>query len=372
MALPLPILIDGSLGEGSGQLLRTALALSCVSGRPFAITRLRAGREPPGLRVEQLAVVRAAASLCDALLEGDAVGSQRLGFAPRSRVIAGDRSFDLGDAGSVTLLLQTVCWPLALAGASSTLTLLGGTHLAGGPSFHELALVWAPAMARLGFGFELGLQAAGFAPEGGGACTVRIEPAHAMPPLDLRQRGLLQSVLLLALVGVVPWADAVAVAAHAERGLKALGVPSESERIAMPVHGSRGRQTLLVASFERIRSGHAAIRAGARAGEGAAGEAVASLQAHLERGGAVDPHLADQLLLPAALLAARLVPPVAGIVPVTRFTASSLTRHLEGTAAVIRRFLDVEVSLVGHLGEEVEVRVQPPGGGVELLPLQPR
>jgi RNA 3'-terminal phosphate cyclase (ATP) len=372
MAQALPILIDGSLGEGSGQLLRTALALSAVTGRPFAISRLRAGQQPPGLREDQLAVVRAAASLCDALLEGDAVGSERLSFAPRRQVVAGDRTFDLPGAGSVTLLLQALCWPLALAGAASTLTLRGGTHLAGGPSFHELALVWVPAMARLGFTFELGLQAAGFAPEGGGACTVRIEPAHAMPPLDLRQRGLLQSVEVLALVAGLPWADAVAEAAHAERGLRALGVPAETERIAMPAQGSRGRQTLLVASFERVRSGHASIRAGARAGEGAAAEAVASLQAHLERGGAVDPYLADQLLLPAALLAARLVAPATGMEPVTRFTTSARTPHLEGTAAVIQRFLDVEVSLVGHLGEEIEVRVEPPGGGAGILPLPQR
>jgi RNA 3'-terminal phosphate cyclase (ATP) len=372
MALTLPILIDGSLGQGSGQLLRTALALSAVTGRPFAMTRLGAGRQPPGLLEEQLAVVRAAASLCDAVLEGDAVGSERLGFAPRRRVLAGDRSFDLPGAGSVTLLLQTLCWPLALAGAASTLTLRGGTHLAGVPSFHELALVWSPAMARLGFTCELGLQSAGFAPEGGGACTVRIEPAHAMPPLDLRQRGLLLSVEVLALVGGLPWVDAVAEAANAERGLRALGVPAEAERIAMPVLGSRGRQTLLVASFERIRSGHSAIRGGDRAGEGAAGEAVAALQAHLERGGAVDPLLADQLLLPAALLAARLVPPAAGLEPLTRFTTSARTPQLEGTAAVIERFLDVEVSLVGHLGDEVEVRVQPTGGAAWLLPLPQR
>ncbi len=372
MALALPILIDGSRGEGGDQLLRTALALSASTGRPFSITRLRTGQERPGLSAEQVAVVRAAASLCDALLEGDIEGSERLGFAPRRRAVAGDHAFDLPGAGSVPLLLQTLCWPLALAGAPSTLTLRGATHLAGGPSFHELALVWAPAMARLGFGFELGLQAAGFAPEGGGACTVRIEPAHAMPPLDLRQRGLLRSVEVLSLVGGLPWADAVAEAAHAERGLRALGVPAELERIAMPVHGSRGRQTLLVASFERIRSGHAAIRAGDRAGEGAAGEAVADLQAHLERGGAVDPHLADQLLLPAALLAAGLVAPAAGVEPATRFTTSARTPQLTGTAEVIERFLDVEVSLVGHLGEEVEVRVQPPGGGAGLLPLPGR
>ena len=370
MGAELPILIDGSQGEVGGHLLRTALALSCVTGRPFGLSRLRAAGEVPGLRQAHLEVARAAARLCDAELCGDSPGGERLDFAPRRRATPGDWRFDLGAAGSATLLLQTLCWPLGLAGGPSTLTIAGATHQGGAPSFHDLALVWAPAMARLGFHIELTLQAAGFQPEGGGALTARIEPARPMPPLDLRHRGLLREVEVLAMVGGLPWADAVAEAAHATKALTALGVASEAERLVLPVHGSRGRHTLVVASFERIRSGHGATRAGERAGEGAASEAVASFGDHLARGGAVDPHLANQLLLPAALLAARLVEPPTGVVPVTRFTTSARTPHLEGTAAVIRRFLDVEIGIVGHLGEEAEVRVQPPGTAVELVPLR--
>ncbi len=370
MAVDLPILIDGSQGEGGGQLLRTALALACVTGRAFGVSRLRTTREEPGLKARHVEVVRAAARLCRAEVAGDVVGGERLSFVPGGPVTPGDWRFELGASGSATLLLQTLCWPLALAGGPSMLTIAGATHQAGAPSFHELALAWAPAMARLGFPIELGLQAAGFDPEGGGLLSARIEPARPMPPLDLRHRGLLLGVEVLAMIGGLAWADAVAEAAHAQKALGALGVVSEAERLALPVRGSRGRHTLLVASFERTRSSHAATRAGARAGEGAAAEAVAAFQEHLARGGAVDVHLADQLLLPAALLAARRVVPPAGVVPVTRYTASALTPHLLGTAAVIRRFLDVEVSVVGRLGEEAEVRVQPPGAGAELLPLR--
>ena len=366
----LPILIDGSQGGGGGQLLRTALALACVTGRAFGLSRFRASRGPSGLQPPHVETLRAAAQLCDAELSGDSSGSQRLSFTPRRRVTPGDWRFDLGPEGSAPLLFQTLCWPLSLAGGPSTLALSGGTHQARAPSFHELALVWGPAMARLGFRYELALQAAGFQPEGGGAFTARIEPARPMPPLDLRHRGLLRGVEVLAMVGGLPYADAVAEAEHAGKALAALGVTSEAERLALPVRGSRGRHTLLVATFERIRSSHAATRAGERAGEGAAAEAVASLRDHLARGGAVDGHLADQLLLPAALLAARLVEPPAGVVPVTRYTTSARTPHLDATAAVIGRFLDVEVSVVGQAGEEAEIRVQPPGAGAELLPLR--
>lgn len=370
MADELPILIDGSQGGGGGQLLRTALALACVTGRPFTISRIRSGRSEPGLGPGHVETARAAAGLCDAELAGDAVGSQRLTFAPRRPVVPVDRRLDLGAVGSAPLALQTLCWPLALAGGVSTLTISGGTHQEGKPGFHDLAMVWAPAMARFGFSFELALQAAGFDPEGGGALTVRIGPARPMPPLDLRHRGLLSGVEVLAMVGGLPWADAVAEAAQAQKELTSLGVPSEVERLALPVRGSRGRHTLLVASFERIRSGHGATRSGPRAAEGAAAEAVASLRDHLDRGGGVDQHLADQLLVPAALVAAGLVGPPIGAPPATRYTASALTPRLEGTAAVIRRFLDVEVSLIGPLGEEAEIRVQPPGSEVELLPLR--
>jgi RNA 3'-terminal phosphate cyclase (ATP) len=369
MGEEVPILFDGSQGAGGGTLLRTALSLSCLTGRPFGISRLRAGRAPTGLQPHHLELVRAAARLCAAELSGDTVGGERFSFSPRRSVVSGDWRFELSGAGSATLLLQTLCWPLALAGGTSTLHLSGATHQEGAPSFHQLALVWAPAMARLGFRFELGLQAAGFNPEGGGALTARIEPAHPMPPLDLRYRGLLQEVEVLAMVGGMPYADAAADAANAQRALTGLGVASEAERLVLPVRGSRGRHTLLVASFERIRSGHGATRAGDRAGEGSAEEAVASLRQHLASGGAVDPLLAEQLLLPAGLVAARRVEPPAGLVPVTRYTTSGHGPALAAVAAVIRRFLDVEVSVVGHLGEEVEVRIQPPGSGVELLPL---
>ena len=370
MAESLPILIDGSHGAGGGQLLRTALALSCVTGRPFGLTRIRSGRERPGLRPHHLEAVRAAARLCEAEVSGDVEGGQRLSFAPSRRAPAGDWRFELDGSSPAPSLFQLLCWPLALAGGPSTLTITGATHPDRGPSFHELALVWAPAMARLGFHFELGLQAAGFGAGGSGLLTARIEPARSMPPLDLPHRGMLREVEVLAMVGGLPYVDAVAEAAAAVKELAVLGVAAEAERLILPVRGSRGRHVLVVASFERIRSGHAATRSGEQAAQGAAAGAVASFRDHLAKGGAVDPALAEQLLLPAALLAAGLVRPPAGVIPATRYTTGANPSHLEGTAAVIERFLDVEVSVIGHAGEEAELRVQPPGSRLGLLPLR--
>lgn len=365
----LPILLDGGEGDGGGQRLRTALALSCATGRPFSVIRFRADRPEPGLRAAHLQVARAAAALCDATLEGAEPGSSRLEFHPgRAVTPVSELELDAGPAGPTALLLQTLCWPLALAGGPSTLTLRGGTHLPQAPTFHDLALVWAPAVARLGFRIEVGLQRAGF-PGGGGVVTARVEPAHAMPPLDLRTRGTLREVEILALGGGVDAGLAERQAARAARAVRALGVAAQVERLPLPVQGSAGVSLLVVASFERTRSGHGASAGLDPEGAEPADLAVADFQEHLTAGGAVEAHLADQLLLPAALVAAGLVPPVPGVVPATRWTVGRVTAHLLDVAAVIPRFLDVEVAVLGRLGEPAEVRVQPPGAALEVAVL---
>jgi RNA 3'-terminal phosphate cyclase (ATP) len=368
---PLPIVLDGSAGEGGGQILRTALALSAVTGRPFTLVRARANRIKPGLRPQHREAAHAVARLCDAEVTGAEVGSTRLEFRPRRAAAPVDLTLDVGTAGSTPLLFQTVCWPLALAGGPSTVTLRGGTHQDYAPSFHYLALVWAPAVARLGFRFELALQSAGFYPEGGGEFTARVEPAHPMPPLDLRQRGTLQEVEVVSMVGGLGYEIADRQAARALRALREAGISAQAERVPVPARLSKGGHVLIVSTFERTRAGHGAVSARERTAEQIADEAARGFRAHLASGAAVDRHLGDQLHLPAALLAARLVPPPAGVVPATRFTVSAITKHLSTNADVIRRFLDVEVSILGKEEEEGEVRVQPPGGGAEVM-LLPR
>jgi RNA 3'-terminal phosphate cyclase (ATP) len=366
------ILLDVGDGDGGGHRLRTALALSCVTGRPFAVTRFRSGHPEPGLRPKHVQAALGAARLCGAEMAGCAAGSTRLDFRPGGpvRPVEG-LELDAGPAGSTALLLQTVCWPLALAGGPSTLTLRGGTHQPRTPSFHFLALAWAPLAARLGFKVEVQLISAGFHALGGGAISARVEPARAMPPLDLRHRGLLREVEVLSLVGGLDAQVAELQAVRAARALRTRGVAAEVERLPLPVHGSSGSHVLVLAAFERLRSGHGVVAEAGRPPAEAAEAAVEAFQAHLDAGGAVDGLLADQLLLPAALLAAGLVPAPPGLVPATRFTVSEVTGHLLAAAAVIPRFLAVDLAVVGRPGQPGEVRVQPPGGTAGLLPLPP-
>ena len=369
MAVDLPIVLDGSQGEGGGQILRTALSLSAITGKPFTITNVRANRLKAGLRPQHVEAARATARLVDAELAGDVVGGARLEFRPRRTATPGEWTLDVGTAGSTPLLLQTICWPLALAGGPSQLTLRGGTHQDHAPSFHYLALVWAPAVARLGFSLALELQGAGFYPEGGGEFTARIEPAHPMPPLDLRHRGTLLEVEVVSVVGGLGYEIADRQASRALRSLRAAGIAAEAQRVPVPAPLSKGGHVLVVSTFERTRSGHGAVSARERTPEQIAEEAVGAFRAHLAGGGAVDRHLGDQLLLPAALAAAGFLPAPPGVVPSARYTVAAVTSHLTTNAAVIRRFLDVEIAVLGREGEEGEVRVQPPGGGTELVKL---
>jgi RNA 3'-terminal phosphate cyclase (ATP) len=369
VAADLSIVLDGGAGEGGGQILRTALSLSAITGKPFAIHRIRQNRIKPGLRPQHREAARACAQACGAALEGAEVGSTRLEFRPQRAVTAGDHLFDIGTAGSTPLLFQTLCYPLALAGAPSQLTLRGGTHQQHSPTFHYLALVWAPAVVRLGFPVELALQAAGFYPEGGGEFTALVRPAHAMPPLDLRHRGTLLDTAAISMVAGLPFEVAERQAARALRRLREMGIAAEAQRVPVPARLSKGSHVLLVASFERTRVGHGAVSEKGKSPEAVADEAVEAFARFLEGRAAVDRYLGDQLLLPAALLASGLVPAPPGIVPATRYTVSAVTKHLRTNAEVIRRFLDVEIAILGREEEEGEVRVQPRGASTEVVPL---
>lgn len=360
--------LDGGAGEGGGQIIRTALSLSAVTGRPFAVERVRANRLKPGLRPQHREAARAMAQLCQAELLGSEVGSTHFEFRPTRRPAGGEWTFDIGTAGSAPLLLQTLCYPLALGG-ESRITLRGGTHQDHSPSFHYLALVWAPALARLGFTIELGLHAAGFYPEGGGEFTAVVRPVHPMPPLDLRHRGTLIDTEVVSLVAGLDLSVAERQAERASRRLREMGVAAQVQCVPVPSRPSRGSHLLIVATFERTRSGHGAVSAQGRDPEAIADEAVDFFAAFLAGRAAVDRHLGDQLLVPAALVAAGLITPPPGVVPTIRFTVCEVTKHLTTNAEVVRRFLPVRIDVSGREGEEGEIQVYPVSGGAPVVPI---
>jgi RNA 3'-terminal phosphate cyclase (ATP) len=180
--------IDGSQGEGGGQILRTALALSTCLDKPFRIINIRANRRRPGLQYQHLAAVRAAAAISQANVTGADKDSLVLEFFPAS-VRAGEYHIDIGTAGSTTLVLQTVLPALMLATARSNVTLDGGTHNPLAPPFEFLNYTFLPLVNRMGPVVSTTLERRGFAPEGGGRLHTCIEPVKHLTPLNLIERG---------------------------------------------------------------------------------------------------------------------------------------------------------------------------------------
>jgi RNA 3'-terminal phosphate cyclase (ATP) len=197
------ITIDGSQGEGGGQVLRSSLALSLVTGRPLVIEKIRAGRKKPGLLRQHLTAVSAAAEVCAVEVDGAALGSQRLVFRP-GHVRSGNYAFRVGTAGSATLVLQTVLPALLLAQGESNLILEGGTHNPFAPPVNFLEKAYLPLLNRLGPRVEVRLVRPGFYPAGGGQFTVRVQPTKHLGPLELVNRGQIVARRVRAMVANLP------------------------------------------------------------------------------------------------------------------------------------------------------------------------
>jgi RNA 3'-terminal phosphate cyclase (ATP) len=347
--------IDGATGEGGGQVLRSALSLSLLTGQAFRLSRIRANRDRPGLRPQHLAAVRAAARVASAEVRGDRVGSEEIAFEPDS-VRPSEYFFDIGTAGATALVLQTLLLPLALAAGGSRVTIRGGTHVPWSPCFHYLDWQWRSFLARIGIPFDLTMTMAGFYPQGGGELQAEI-PGRARPTsLRLTERGPLLAVRGLSAVANLPREIAERQRRQALRRLQHLLPDMEPEVVVEELPAaSRGTVLLLLADCAPGRFCCFALGARGKRAERVADEAVDALAAFLGSDGAVDPWLADQLLLPLALADGP-----------SELRTSKVTSHLLTNAQVIRLFLQVEIGVDGPLGGPATVRVRPgpaaPGG----------
>ncbi|HTU68095.1 MAG TPA: RNA 3'-terminal phosphate cyclase [Steroidobacteraceae bacterium] len=321
--------IDGAEGEGGGQILRSALSLSICTQQPFRIVNIRANRDKPGLRRAHLTAVQAAARISDAVVEGAALESRELTFRPGT-LRAGDYAFDIGSAGSSTLVLQTVLPPLLTAAAVSRVRIVGGTHNPGAPPFDFLARAFLPLLARLGAQVALDLVRPGFYPRGGGEVHVRIEPA-TLGSLELMERGAARRCYAEAHVAAVPSHVATR---ELEIVGKMLGWPREQLHVrALSNDVGPGNALTVTLEHEHVTEVTTAFgQRGVRAEDvarAAAGEAATYLAATAP----VGEHLADQLLLPMALGAGG------------RFRGVTSSSHLRSNAAVIERFTGREVGI---------------------------
>lgn len=323
--------IDGSQGEGGGQILRTSLALAIVTQQPVFIENIRAKRDKPGLRRQHLMAVQAAARISGAKVAGDTLGARELRFEPAAAQ-AGDYKFDIGSAGSTTLVLQTVLPPFLLADAPSTVELIGGTHNPFAPPVDFLERAFLPLVNRMGSRAALTLERPGFYPAGGGRLLVAIEPADCLTPIEVAERGHIRSRLCRATVSNLP--DHIA-----ERELAtvaaALDWPEECLELRRYRERNFGPGNVVTIEVESEHVTEVFTGFGRRGvpAETVAGEVVAEARCYLDAGVPIGEHLADQLLLPLALAGGG------------SYVTTAPTPHTMTNIAIIHKFLAVRIAI---------------------------
>lgn len=321
--------IDGSFGEGGGQILRTSLALSLVTGKPFTISKIRAGRKNPGLLRQHLTAVNAAAKVGQAEVTGAAIGATKITFVP-NKITPGDYHFAVGTAGSATLVLQTVLPALLQASAPSQLILEGGTHNPMAPPYDFLVKSFLPLINRMGVKVSTELLRPGFYPAGGGHFTVQVEPTQKLTGWELTSRGEILSRRARALVACLP-------PDIAKRELQLIAKMlswDESCLTTEVIKDSRGPGNVV---FIELASEHVTEvftgfgEKGVRA-EAIADHVVKEARYYLAHNVPVGEHLADQLLVPLALAGEG------------AFMTFGLSRHATTNIEIIKKFLEVEIT----------------------------
>lgn len=341
--------IDGSHGEGGGQIVRSSLALSLVTGRAIAIENIRARRKRAGLLQQHLTALRAAAEISDAVVTGDTLGASRLTFQP-GPVRGGRYSFRLGTAGSTTLVLQTILPALMIADTPSSIFLEGGTHNPFAPPFEFLERSYLPLLIHMGPKVDATLTKHGFYPAGGGRMQAKVTPCSELAPLRLVDAEKIRKRKVRALVAHLP--EHVA-ARECRTAIGRLGWDESCGAIAT-VSDSEGPGNVLMVEIERRNVtelftgfGEKGVRA-----EKVASKTAARVQRYLKANVPVGEHLADQLLLPLGLAAHR---GARG----GQFRTHELSSHSRTHIDVLRAFLSIAVTVDVRTRDDVRVSMEP-------------
>lgn len=341
------ITIDGSQGEGGGQIIRSSLALSVVTGQAFTIDNVRAGRKKPGLLRQHLTGVQAATQIGNAVCDGAELGSQRLTFEP-GQVNAGSYRFSVGSAGSTTLVLQTILPALMLVDGASQIEISGGTHNPFAPPFDYLTKVYLPLLKKLGPSVEASLTRPGFYPAGGGSFFAKVSGCEQLRSLELLERGKLVRRSVRAIVANLP--------AHiAERECKTIARKTNwdgkyfSSELANDSLGP-GNVVMIELEFEHVTELFIAFGEQGKKAERVANEALRATQRYLDTEVPVGPYLADQLLLPMGIAASQGV--------ASSFRTGALTQHSETHITILKQFLAITIDVKAHGADRI-VRLSP-------------
>ena len=321
--------IDGSFGEGGGQILRTALALAAILQRPVEIRNIRGGRKKPGLRPQHLAAVKALAKVTSAQVRGAEVGSTRLYFEP-CQLKGGTYTLDIGTAGSTALVLQAVMPGLLFAEDPSRMTITGGTHVPWSPCFHYLKEIFVPAVSEMGGMVSLEIGPWGWYPKGGGRVVTSISPVGGLSAVDRTNRGGLTGMTVLSAVSNLPAGIGERQRDQALKGLRGQGYHATSVELLKGPSPGPGTVVFLKAEFEQGAAGFTSLGQRGKPAETVADEASSAFLQFIASGAAVDSHLADQLALYMALAKGR-----------SSLVVQTITKHLLTNMWVIEQFLPV-------------------------------
>lgn len=340
--------IDGSLGEGGGQILRTALSLSTICQKPFRMVNVRKWRKKPGLMPQHLLCVQALKAICGAEVRGHCKGSEEVVFRP-GPVQGGDYDFRIATAGSTSLLLQAILPPLVMARRPLTITLSGGTHVPFSPPYDFISEVFLPVLRQIGVSVECRIARYGFYPKGGGKIEIFLEAAAEMRPLDLTNRGEVREIRGISGVANLPDHIGKRQRDSVIEALGSRGYGAQMEILTLPAV-CQGTFVFLSAETGGGRAGFSALGERGKRAEAVGREAAGYFLDYAASGACLDPHLADQILLYLALAKGK-----------SRLTTSKITNHLVTNLEVIKRFIKVEAEVQGSSGLAGTVILNSPG-----------
>lgn len=341
--------IDGNLGEAGGQILRTALSLSCLLRRPFRIFNIRKRRSRPGLMPQHLMCVHALARVSHATVRGNHPGSMDLVFEP-GETTAGTYFFDIGTAGSTSLLLQALLPPLLFCNDPTWLTLQGGTHVPFSPPFQYISEVFIPSLARLGFRLRADIETYGFYPRGGGVVKIEIDPVPVRLSAFLAlRRGTIQHVRGVSGVGNLPQSIGDRQRKAAKGVLSQKGITGDIESISVPAVG-QGTFVFIGVETAECNAGFSSLGERGKKAETVGIEAADKALSFLSTDACLDPYLADQIVAYLSLVPGE-----------SAFSTSSLSDHLLTNLRVVDRFLGISCRVTGDKGGPGYVKLKGKG-----------
>jgi RNA 3'-terminal phosphate cyclase (ATP) len=337
--------IDGSFGEGGGQVLRTSLSLSCLLNKPFRIFNIRIKRKKPGLMPQHLMGIRALKLISNARVKGDAKSSTELIFEPEE-VKAGDYLFDIGTAGSTSLLLQTIILPLIFAKSRSSLSLIGGTHVPFSPPFHYISEVFIPILKKLGISIETRIESYGFYPKGGGKVRVEIIPSGKIKGMRFLERGEIKKLRGISGVGNLPLSIAERQKDAALKILASEGLKAEIETLSVLTPG-QGTFMFLGAETDYCIAGFSSLGERGKRAELVGEETAKKFLSYYSTPPCLDHHMADQIVLYLAIAQGE-----------SSFTTSEISNHLLTNLWAIDKFLGIQYVIEGEIGKPGRVTIK--------------